>query len=191
MVMKPEEQTGGTNRDRWIDVSGSWGVKNPERTKITAKHIPSGSRVLDLGAGTMILKKFLSEDCEYQPCDLFSRSPDCIVADFNKGEFPIEEQYDWVTLIGLFQFLNKPMVLLKKCNRIAKHAVVTYSPIIHDKLTKKELLWRRGEGWNNHFTLNQYLAIVRKSGWEVEKAYKIPANIVLICRNINKPDDHG
>lgn len=189
-MVNSDELTGGTDLDRWVDVSGSWGVRNPERRKIAAKHIPCGSRVLDLGAGTMLLKGLLSENCEYQPCDLFSRCPGCIVADFNKGEFPIEEQYDWVTLIGLFQFLDEPSDLLKKCNRIAKNAVVTYSPIIHEKLTRKELLWRRGEGWNNHFTLNQYLAVVTESGWEIEKAYRVPANIVLICRNINKTP-HG
>jgi len=126
-----EELTGGTNRDRWVDVSGSWGARNPERSKIAAKHITRGSRLLDLGAGTMLLKALLSENCEYQPCDLFSRCPGCIVAGFNKGEFPIKEQYDWVTLIGLLQFLDEPMVLMKKCNRIAENAVVTYSPIIH------------------------------------------------------------
>ena len=181
--MNFEGLTGGTDRDRWFDVRGSWGVINPARSKIAARHIPSGSRVLDLGAGTMILKEFLSEDCDYQPCDLFSRCPGCIVADFNKGEFPIREYYDWVTLIGLFQFLNDPIDLLKKCSEIARNMVVTYSPLIHENLTRKELLWRRGEGWNNHFTLKQYFAVVTESGWKIKKAYKVPANVVLICRN--------
>lgn len=184
-VVSSSEFTGGTDRDRWFDVRGSWGVKNPARSKIAAKHIPRGSRVLDLGAGTMLLKEFLSEDCEYQPCDLFSRCPGCIVADFNKGDFPIEGKYDWVTLIGLFQFLDDPMALLRKCSKISKNMIVTYSPLIHEKLTRKEMLWRRGVGWNNHYTLKQYLAIVSESGWAIEKGYRVPANIILICRNKN------
>ena len=183
--MSFEKLTGGTDRARWFDVEGSWGVRNPARSQIAAKHIPRGSRVLDLGAGTMILKEFLSEDCSYQPCDLFSRCPGCIVADFNNGDFPIEDQYDWVTLIGLFQFLEDPMALLRKCSGISKNMIVTYSPIIHERLTQKELLWRRGEGWNNHYTLKEYIAIVAESGWDIEKGYRVPANIILICRNKN------
>lgn len=189
--MERSDLSGGTDRERWVNVENSWGAKNPLRTKIAAEHIPAGSRVLDLGAGTMLLKNFLSEDCHYQPCDLYSRCPECIVADFNKGQFPIKEHYDWVTLIGLFQFLTDPMSLLKKCNKVAAHAIVTYSPIIHSKLTEKELLWRRGEGWNNHFTLDEYIEIVRNSSWEIVKAYRVPANVILICRNINEPGHHG
>ena len=163
--------TGGTDRDRWFDVRGSWGVINPARSKIAVRHIPRGSCVLDLSAGTMIFKELLSEDCDYQPCDLYSRCPGCIVADFNKGEFPVKEYYDWEALIGLFQFLDDPIDVLSKCSGIARNMAVIYSPIIHENLTRKELLWwRRGEDWNNHFTLKQYFAVVTESGWKIKKS---------------------
>ena len=170
-----------TDHKRWREMSTSWGERFPERSKLAGQVIPNGSRVLDLGAGTMVLKRYLKEDCIYQPCDLYSRDSNCLEADLNKREFPEGKKYDWVTLIGLFQFLKEPEWVLNKCRDVASHLYVTFSPRVRMELKDEERVWREGEGWFNHHNLGEYIQLVERCGWKVEKIAKLPANVVLVA----------
>ena len=58
-----------------------------ERIKLMARYIKTGESVLDLGCGTMTLAQ-IRTDIDYFPVDYAKRSPDTIVCDFNKKEFP-------------------------------------------------------------------------------------------------------
>lgn len=170
-----------TDFARWEDVSDTWGEKHPLRSQIAARFIGPGKSVLDLGAGSMVLKKFLPPDCRYQPCDIYPRSPDCLVADLNAQQFPAGH-YDWVVMLGVFQFLTDPAWAVAQCRQVAGQAVFSYSPTIRDQSTPKEIEWREGEGWVNHYNYNQYLSIISQGGWEISNIFKIPANFLVICR---------
>lgn len=170
-----------TDFQRWADVTDTWGEKHPLRARIVAQFIGNRSSVLDLGAGSMVLRQFLRPGCRYQPCDLYPRSPDCLVADLNAGQFP-GGRYDWVAMLGVFQFLQDPAWAVRQCRQVAQFAAFSYSPTIREVPTPKEIQWREGEGWVNHYNYRQYLAMVSEGGWVIGKIFRIPANFVLICR---------
>lgn len=169
-----------TDYDRWRDCSNTWGLRNPLRARMAGYMIPKGSSVLDLGAGSMVLKEFLRPGCRYQPCDLYSRCPGCLVADLNAGEFP-EGDYDWVAMLGVFQFLKDPSWAVSQCRKVGRSAIFSYSPTIQNVPTAKEIAWRRGEGWVNEFNAEQYQALVTAAGWDIVQKVKIPANLILVC----------
>ena len=66
---------------------------NPFRAPLVAAVIPDGARILDLGAGSMVLKSYLKTHCTYIPADIYDRGEGCIVVDLNKYEFP-DASYD-------------------------------------------------------------------------------------------------
>jgi hypothetical protein len=151
---------GGTDVERWRDpasVSGFW----DERAALAARAIPAGSRVLDLGAGAMGLRRFLAPGCVYVPCDVVEREPGALVADLNKGEFP-PGRYDWVTVLGVFEYLHDVPRALELMARAAPAAVVTYCldtagiPAV-----------RRGMGWVNDYDRNAFAALIARSPWRL------------------------
>ena len=174
-----------TDFQRWEDCTDTWGEKNPLRSQITAKFIANGSSVLDIGAGSMVLRKYLQPNCRYQPCDLYSRCDGCLVADLNNKEFP-EGKYDWVVMLGTFQFLKDPAWAVAQCRKVAKYAAFSYSPTINEVPPSKEIKWWEGEGWINHFNRNQYFEIIRNSGWNIIKVFRIPCNYLVICQSGGK-----
>jgi hypothetical protein len=118
------------------------------RSIIIASSIPSNSSVLDLGAGSQTLNRYL-HDCIYQPCDLFQTTPNTLVCDFNKNIYPkIQNEFDIVVCNGLLEYIRKPKVFLKKIIPMGRKYIVSYAI----KLPENTLKWRLSMGWFNHYT---------------------------------------
>lgn len=179
MTNRTREPRELTDYERWRDVSATWGERNPIRAQTIASIIPGGESVLDIGAGSMILGRFLEPGCHYQPCDIYPRSPDCIVADLNRGEFPAG-RYDWVVMAGLLQYLPDPQWALQAALAVAPRGVFTYTPALPSP-TPAELEWRRGLGWVNHMQVKTFVNLVVESGWRIIRVHKIRLNIILEC----------
>lgn len=155
--------TSGSDVDRWRDVAsvkGHWDW----RAAAAARFIPASSRVLDLGAGAMALRRFLAPNCVYVPCDLVARVPDALVADLNKGEFP-SGTYDWVTTLGVLEYLHDVPAVLARMADAARHAVVTYCLD-----TAKAIEVRRGMGWVNDYDRVSFCEMLDASPWRVADA---------------------
>lgn len=58
-----------TNIARWSNMKESW----ESRIEFMAGFIKANSSVLDMGCGTMVLKKYLPSGCIYQSCDIAAR----------------------------------------------------------------------------------------------------------------------
>ena len=136
-----------TDYERWklVEVeSEGWA----SRSTIIASLIPSNSSVLDLGAGSQTLKRYL-HDCNYQPCNLFQTTPDTMVCNFNKNIYPkIHNEFDFVVCNGLLEYIRKPKVFLKNIMPMGRKYIISYAI----KLPKYSLKWRLSMGWFNHYT---------------------------------------
>lgn len=76
-----------------------------KRAQFAAQFIPAGARVLELGCGRGMLRKYLPNACRYQGCDLIAREAETIVCDLNAGEFPTEAamQADVIVMLGVLE----------------------------------------------------------------------------------------
>jgi hypothetical protein len=135
-----------TDYHRWQLVHGEsegW----LSRSEIIALSIPSNSSVLDLGAGSQSLKRYL-QGCIYQPCDLFQTTPDTLICDFNKNIYPhIDNEYDFVVCNGLLEYIREPKVFLNKIIPMGRKYIISYAI----KLPTSSQKWRLSMGWFNHY----------------------------------------
>lgn len=178
----PDETTSPdalTDYDRWREMPTDWGKWYLARARTIARVIPDGARVLDIGAGSMILTRYLSPGCIYQPCDLFRRSDDCLVADLNLGEFP-RGRYDWVVMSGLLQYLNRPQWALEKAHDVASRGVFTYSPTVPNP-PPEAIAHRKTLGWVNHLDIKAAPRMIRSAGWRITRVFYVHLNLIYVC----------
>lgn len=164
---------GRSDVDRWAKMD-SLATQWDSRAAMAARHIPAGQRVLDIGAGAMSLRGNLAPGCSYFPADIVSRCPDCQVVDLNKGEFPAG-QYDWVTFLGVLEYVHEPASVLVRARSAAPNAIVTYCT-----MDNGDLQVRRGMGWVNEYTRPQIEGLLAEAGWTVRDVAEVkrgPGNI--------------
>jgi hypothetical protein len=78
---------GRTDIQRWGNLQ-NFDTAWDERTKLMARLIPKGSRVIEFGAGRRRMELFLDPTCKYFPSDLVSRGSNTIICDFNAKPLP-------------------------------------------------------------------------------------------------------
>jgi 2-polyprenyl-3-methyl-5-hydroxy-6-metoxy-1,4-benzoquinol methylase len=152
-----------TDYEKWRDASQTWGAQNPSRAQYTASIIPEDVSVLDIGAGSMILRQHLKPSCRYTPCDIHDRGEGCLVADLNKGEFP-PGRYDWITMVGVLEYIVDVGATLRKASQSASHVLCSYN--LYDPDGEPSEL-RASRGWLNHITAAEMLDIIRSESLQL------------------------
>ena len=164
---------GSSDTERWAKLE-SLATQLDSRAAMAARYIPAGQRVLDIGAGAMALRTQLAAGCSYFPADIVSRGPECQVVDLNKGEFPTG-QYDWVTFLGVLEYVHDPVAVLARARAAAPSAVITYCTV-----NNGDVEVRRGMGWVNDYTRAEFEALLAGAGWMVREVAEVkrgPGNI--------------
>ncbi|WP_320171288.1 FkbM family methyltransferase [Maridesulfovibrio sp.] len=132
------------------------------RAGMAGRLVPEGSNVLDAGAGLLLLRDYIPEDCSYTPLDIVARSRNCIVADLNQQQYP-KTGYDVICALGLFEFLHDPESFMKWARKHSGRLIFTY----HIMLPGKDLEQRRAAGFFNDYKQNELETIIRSSGWKI------------------------
>jgi hypothetical protein len=168
------------NHERWRDVGHTTGSWNPTRAKNIAAIIPNGVHVLDLGAGSLVLKKYLKSDVAYTPSDLHDRGEGCIVVNLDKYEFP-QGRYDWITIIGVVEYLKDPRWVLARAAQAAPNVIVTYNTTED----APDLELRTGTGWISHLSRKELFSTLRQAGFIHIRAAMPPIDgeIILLCQS--------
>jgi FkbM family methyltransferase len=147
-----------------------------ERAAAAAKHIPPGSRVLDLGAGQMALKRCLPGGCHYTPADLLARSADCQVVDLNQQQFPTG-RYDCIVLLEVLEYLHDVPWVLKRCRETAPRLIFTYHVRTNEPLEE-----RRQRGWFSDLDLEAVDNLLRGAGWGVDSQSAEGDATLFVCQ---------
>jgi hypothetical protein len=149
-----------TDIERWSKIE-NLATQWDSRAAMAAEWIPDNIRVLDIGCGAMALEKALKNGCQYFPCDVVARRPDCIVADLNRGEFPLE-QYDWVTFLGVLEYIHDIDWPVRRAAKIAPNMIVTYCTFVGEDVSD-----RRGLGWVNDLRYDEFKTLLQQCGWRI------------------------
>jgi glycosyltransferase involved in cell wall biosynthesis len=141
-----------------------------------AKLIPPGTRVLEFGAGRMVLRDYLPEGCRYTPSDLVDRGIGTIVCDLNARDLPAFPPHDVAVFSGVLTYVNEVEELIRRISSSFKLIVVAY-PVFEQSSSK---VARRAHGWVNDHTSVEFEGIFLRSGyrcdhvgnWRAEKVYR-------------------
>ncbi len=154
--------TGGSDAKRWAPIHSlhpSW----DNRTKILASYIPTNSNIIEFGAGRLVLKKYLPQNCNYTPSDLTDRGPGTIVLDLNAKQLPEFEHYDYAVFSGVLEYVNNVPKLIKHLSNYVEAFAFSYAS--KDKFPKD----RGYHGWVNQFSEAELIAILNGNNYQLEK----------------------
>ena len=103
--------------------------QNKHSLQILASWIDcSDKSVLDIGAGTCILKELIPSDIKYIPTDYIARSPQFVIYDFNKDNFP-GIKVDVCVLCGVLTWAKDWKAVFYNACQAANHKVLVATDI--------------------------------------------------------------
>jgi hypothetical protein len=153
--------TGGSDYQRWSNekqLSPNWNA----RTERIATLIEPGASVIEFGAGRMVLKRLLPENCAYTPSDLVDRGNGTIVCDLNSYALPPFPPHDVAVLSGVLDYVNNVPRLVSHLSNYAGVVIASYA------VTEFHKKNRRRHGWVNDFSSADILQIFESAGFSCD-----------------------
>ena len=149
---------------RWEPLS-SFNKSWDGRTSEMSKFILPNSKILEFGAGRMILKDYLPENCTYIPSDIVDRGYGTIVCDLNKTPLPVFDRCDYCVFSGVLEYVNNVPKLIEHLSEYVGCFIISYAVV-----KKGEIMKRGIHGWVNNYTHNNIIKIFE------ERAYSLTHN---------------
>lgn len=118
------------------------------------------SSVLDIGCGKMWLKEFLPKHVTYYGCDYRSRSPDTIVVDLNKKEFP-DINIDLCFISGCLEYVENIDWFISQLRSSTNSVIISYCT----RDQNSDLNTRKCNGWVNHLYSDELVMIFKSYGF--------------------------
>lgn len=172
-----------TDYDRWADPRSIYASWEP-RTKLAAAFVPNHSRVVEFGAATRALEKYLDPSCTYAASDLVDRGPGTIVCDLNARPLPDlgTDTYDVAVIMGVFEYVRDvPSVI----DWLARHfglCVLSYACAKANGRPLRarfENMGRLNKGWMNNYCEDELatlfgdrgFALLQQDNWEDQRVF--------------------
>jgi hypothetical protein len=138
-----------------------------DRTRAIAALIHAGSRVVEFGAGSGLLQRYLPRDCTYVACDLFRRDADTIVFDLN-GDLPdLGGGFDVAVFAGVLEYVRSIPTLLKWIAGQSDRVIASYCYARTPARSLSRLLEhysRAGDGWVNSYSRQELIDAAARAG---------------------------
>ena len=163
--------TGGSNYSKWgnkASLSQSW----DSRTQQIAALIKPGASVIEFGAGRLILKTFLPENCSYTPSDFVYRGGGTIVCDLNSKTLPQFQQYDVAVFSGVLEYVNDVPRLILCLSSCVNVIIASYA------LMEKNVRNRRRQGWVNDYNSAQFIEIFENAGFHCDHTEEWKSQVI-------------
>lgn len=143
------------------------------RTAIIADYIRPNTKVLEFGAGRMVLKNLIPNDCNYTPSDIVDRGYGTIVCDLNK-ELPRFDHFDYAIFSGVIEYVYDVPRLIGHLHSSIDTILISYATYDNNSNS------RRLHGWVNHYSEDQLVdlfdengyALKHRSGWRNQVIFK-------------------
>src|SRR5215471_6703972 len=172
---------GHSDINRWSDAQEllpEW----EERTRLLARLIPPGSHILEFGAGTRTLQKYLAPDCTYLPSDLVARSADTFVCDLNSRPLPDLSTFNIDTAVfgGVLEYVQNLPELVCWLSKYVHQCIASYEcsqPHQHFWQQLRQCKARVSAGWVNSFQEDEFISmfeaqdlkLVRREMWHTKE----------------------
>ena len=162
-----------SDKARWIKTDQLLDDWN-ERTALLAAMIKPESKVIEFGAGNMILKSLLPQSCSYTASDIVERNSETLVCDLNdKITFDLHS-YDTAVFSGVIEYVYNFEDVLKQFPENLKNVVLSYS------CTDISTVDRLKNGWLSDYSRKELKRIFQRCNYEITD-YKEWRNQSLFC----------
>lgn len=136
--------------------------------------------IVDIGCGNQQLKQIVEKikpDAKYIGIDRLDHCNDTLLADFNKGEYPVITA-DLAVVSGVFEYIKARMV-----NKFINN-VCASAPIVAFSYCSTDYVKRRNSIWVNHYKLSDIIKFFNVRDFHIEmlKMYKNPQQFVMIFK---------
>lgn len=135
-----------------------------DRVKLIASMIPAGASVVDIGAGSMHLKRFLDHPSEYQPVDGVKSSRKTLVQDFNQSiNIKLPRKFDYAVCSGLFEYITAYHQFLNFLGKAGHVCIFSYATtdLNPNPVNRKRC------GWLNHFSFLEITQLLTSQGFKI------------------------
>ena len=145
-----------------------------DRVALLARMIQCKGRLVDYGCGRQHLRNHLPPQTQYVPVDYTSRSPDTIVADFNKLPYPdIDGEIAFIS--GFLEYMQDAPAFICHIKKLSYQEVVMSYCCIESVSSLEE---RAKLGWKNHFSLRSLLGEFL-DGFNLHEIGSVTKNTIL------------
>ncbi|MEM9683472.1 MAG: FkbM family methyltransferase [Pseudomonadota bacterium] len=131
-----------------------------DRAGLALPHIPDKGRILDLGAGLMLVMPRLKMGAQYTPVDLIRYAKSTVLMDLNDGNFP-DGEWDCALALEMLEHIHDVPGFLADCRRVAGRLVATYECV--DELPDEAR--RRERGFFNDLDRATIGTMLEAAGW--------------------------
>lgn len=133
-----------------------------ERSIMLASYIMPNARIIEFGAGNMILKNYLKNYKIYIPTDIVARFKETVVCDLNQGVISAVEKCDTAVFSGVLEYVYDINKVFEELGPTIKQIVLSYCCTDIVKLSRDK------NGWLSDYTKNDLEEIFEKHGFEIE-----------------------
>lgn len=159
-----------TDYRRWSDLANFDASWEP-RTRRAAELVPKSSHVIEFGAGSRNLERYLDPSCTYVPSDIVDRGPDTLVCDLNERPLPDlgAGTYDVAVILGVLEYLRDVPSVLDWLAKQVDVCVVSYvclEPKRHSLRGVRDSRLRLKAGWMNNYREGEIRSLFQERGYE-------------------------
>ena len=139
------------------------------RCELAAAWLPDDGRIADVGCGPqMVLRRLIDPRIAYVPADIRGWSPEVVVIDLDRVEFP-PGRFDAVAMLGVLEFLQRPGAALRRARRASDTLIASYS---HPRKGASKQS-REERGWISSLTENALSTLFARQGWAVQEVAEV------------------
>ena len=148
------------------------------RSELIATLIPDHSSVLEFGAGTMALKRFLPKHCRYTPSDIVDRGDGTIVCNLNDARLPVFAYHDVVVFGGVLEYVYDIHKLISHLSDSCGSIIVSYA--VTNVAGQRTALQRRKHGWVNDHDKDELISIFSACGFSCNRVVRWNDQLIFI-----------
>ena len=164
---------------RWEPIENhnqSW----EDRTIRMAKFIVPNSKVIEFGAGRMVITDYLPENCSYTPSDIVDRGNSTIILDLNNTDLPIFDHYDYCIFSGVLEYVNNVPKLIKHLSVSMDTFIISYAVVKEGNILKRGI-----HGWVNNYNDEAIIKIFKENEYTVANKAKWLNQEIYVFKRIN------
>lgn len=156
-----------TDYQRWTNPKSIY-TEWESRTQRAASFVPHNSKVIEFGAATRLLERYLDPSCSYTPSDIVDRGPGTLVCDLNERPFPRLDGYDAAVIMGVLEYIVDVPAVVDWLRQTFPLVVVSYACADPNKRSLRArfgFLGRASGGWMNSFRESEFRAFFTDRGY--------------------------